>query len=347
MYKLYIGRPKRIYNTLLSSSDHKIYNNLKNYNTFNKGINKNIFNNIILNNRLEPSDNSCTDMKTIAIDINKLNSSREINNENDEDNEDIEYSRTPSMECCPTIINGYLIEKYMSNKVNIYFDKIYILNIDKHIDRWLNIKKIFDHFKIFNYKRFPGIDGSLLKDEWKNNHNNTDKSCDIKNPGSWGILSGMKNLLMDAKKNKYTRILILQDNIILHNNFNKEFNKNINKIPNNWNLLYLGTTSQHETFSHNEAYYHPNGKTYGSFAVGIHSRMYDYLIKLIDARFGSFDVGCLGNIQKNFNRTCYVMQPYLIFIDLKENINHNRHSKKNKLKRSPKFIKENAIQYQD
>ena len=70
-------------------------------------------------------------------------------------------------------------------------------------------------------------------------------------------------MLVNAKRNGYQRILVLQDDTIFHNDFFEEFKSKINVINDEkWKLLYLGA-SQHEWRSVNilNDYYHPNGTT--------------------------------------------------------------------------------------
>ena len=172
-----------------------------------------LFNNINRCATLEPTDTSCNDMTVIANNVNLVN--RRLSDSSAA--AIISGNRTPEMKNPPAIINGLLIEKYINNKINTYFDKIYILNSDSRLDYWLDIKKILNYHEIFNYKRFSIPHHSLTK-------------CPP---------NILKSLLSDSIKNKYKSILILQDNIILHNNFKKLFNKNMTHIPPNWNILYF------------------------------------------------------------------------------------------------------------
>ena len=73
--------------------------------------------------------------------------------------------------------------------------------------------------------------------------------------GAYGMLCSASLVLQTAKKNNYNRILLLEDDIIFHNNFNKLFERNISKVPNDWYLLYFGT-SMHNWRLKNRGIYH-------------------------------------------------------------------------------------------
>ena len=45
---------------------------------------------------------------------------------------------------------------------------------------------------------------------------------------------------MDAKKNKYNKILFMEDDVIFHKEFNSLFNDITSKIDDDWKILYLG-----------------------------------------------------------------------------------------------------------
>ena len=128
----------------------------------------------------------------------------------------------------------------------------------------------------------------------------------------------MHNMLVNAKRNGYQRILVLQDDTIFHNDFFEEFKSKINVINDEkWKLLYLGA-SQHEWRSVNilNDYYHPTGTTDGAFAIGIHNSLFDELITEISKFNLPFDSGALWKAQSKHSEQCYVIYNNIIIADL-------------------------------
>jgi len=177
----------------------------------------------------------------------------------------VEILTAPEMRARPSIINGLLLEKYINNKINTYFDKIYILNVDIRLDHWLNIKKILNYHEIYNYKRYSIPHNSLNK-------------CPP---------TVLKNILLDALKNKYKSILLLEDGILLHNHFNKQFNKYITKINTEWSLIQLS-------------------ENYNCMALGIHSNIFAELIELTN---NNLVIDCFKKIK---NKNIHQITPALV-----------------------------------
>lgn len=214
--------------------------------------------------------------------------------------------------------------------INQYFDKIYVLNLDRRPDRMENMVRRLKRWGITNYVRYSAIDGSETPhwEEWK--HYTKSKLNRIEkvryrrkaigSAGSWAILKSMFHLIRDAQINKYNRILVLQDDVLFHKNFTEEFNKMKDYIPNDkWKLLFLGAT-QHN-WRHvlkSKHYYYPNGTADGAFAVGIHSSLYDEMIEEILKFDMPVDSGALSRLQKKYLYNSFVIYPNLIIADIRD-----------------------------
>jgi hypothetical protein len=220
---------------------------------------------------------------------------------------------------------------YGSNQslINTYFDKIYVLNLDRRPDRMQAMEQNFTKWNINNWIRFPAVDGSLSPhyEEWK--HYSKQKLTRLEKMryhrkaigsyGSWGILKSMYNLLMDAKNKGYQRILVLQDDLLYHKSFNREFAKIPTYIPDTWKLLYLGAT-QHiwTSILSSKYFYHPNGTADGAFAVGINSSIFQNLLDEIIKFDMPVDSGALRTLQSQHPYETYVLSPNLIIADIRD-----------------------------
>jgi len=231
-----------------------------------------------------------------------------------------------SLESLSFLHNRHLMDKSL---INVYFDKIYILNLDRRPDRMENMERRLKQWNIYNWVRFSAVDGSLSPhwEEWKHYtkskmtrvekqkyHRKAIASC-----GSWAILKSMYHLLRDAQNHKYNRILVLQDDVLFHKKFQDEFLKVPTWVPDNWKLLYLGGTQHSWNYIiQSSKFYYPNGTTDGAFAVGIHSSIYEELITEILKFDMPVDSGALRTLQQKYLYDSYVLSPNLIIADIRD-----------------------------
>ena len=106
--------------------------------------------------------------------------------------------------------------------INTFFDKIYCVNLDERIDRWELAKKEFDLMGITNYIRFSAV---------KNEN------------GATGCRDSHIEIIKDAKKNNYKKILIFEDDFTFINTNQTLLNNVLKQLENiNYHLFYLGAT---------------------------------------------------------------------------------------------------------
>ena len=138
----------------------------------------------------------------------------------------------------------------MAIAINNYFDKIYCINLDSRRDRWERVSRKLCG-KGIDVKRFSAICQSssravelfgrvskkypTIEDRKKNSV--------IRSIGAAGCLLSHMDIINEAKRNNYKKILIFEDDIIFH----KKFNERLSLISalDRWSLLYFGC-SQHD-----------------------------------------------------------------------------------------------------
>ena len=152
------------------------------------------------------------------------------------------------------------------------WDHVYVLNLDHFPEKWNKIKlNLIKNDIIDNVERVSAVYGlkecpfgkeiqksSDKETKWKYVDKMNDelikrkivhKKVGIKykrlRPGEIGHLLSFKKIFKDALKNKYHRILILEDDSILVDNFKNEFIEAYKYMPNDWNLIYLGLHPLH------------------------------------------------------------------------------------------------------
>ncbi len=222
------------------------------------------------------------------------------------------------------------------NLINEYFDKIYVLNLDRRPDRWEKMKKELDRLGIYNYERFSAVDGmhSPHYQEWRHYSKMPLSRHELMryrrkavgSPGSWAILKASYRMLRDAKQRGFKRILVLQDDLLFHKNFIAEFAKVPDLVKKDWKMLYLGAT-QHNwaRILKSRGFYFPAGTADGAFAVGLHCSIFDELMKEIIKFNMPFDSGPLRTIQERYLYDCYVIDPNLIIADIRDSdLRHSR-----------------------
>ena len=127
----------------------------------------------------------------------------------------------------------------ISMTINKYFDKVICINLAKRGDRWNDVQKQFRKHNI-KVTRFNAVDGNPMG--W------TDKHFQLKQSsftGAMGCLASHLNVYNLAKTNGWKNVLIIEDDCDFIDNLNEIFNKSIDTLPVDWDLLYFGGV--HET----------------------------------------------------------------------------------------------------
>lgn len=235
-----------------------------------------------------------------------------------------EYGKDEEIRIEPEYNTYKLIYSNLYVDVNKYYDKIYCLNLDRRPDKWDIVKEKFDKLNI-NAVRYSAIDGNELSQEILSKYNKINKY-------EIGCMLSHYNIIKNAKKNNYKRILILEDDICFAENFNEKFNKFISNIPNNYKLLYLGATQHNwKDIEYENEFYYAEG-TDGTFAYSITSKLYDTILNTDEVNNKPIDYK-LWDIQKNFYKECFVCYPNIIIADVSDSdIREARNNEETKIK---------------
>jgi len=117
-------------------------------------------------------------------------------------------------------------------------DKIFIINLDKDIDRYENCKKQLSKYNINNYERFPGIDGSILTEKERKNIT-TDIGNILASPSMIGCGMSHINLWKKIVREGINKALILEDDFILKDNFLYKFNNTFKNSPEKYDIIFM------------------------------------------------------------------------------------------------------------
>jgi GR25 family glycosyltransferase involved in LPS biosynthesis len=218
-------------------------------------------------------------------------------------------------------------------------DEKYKEEFDKFHEQFLENPKFEPDCYI---KRYPDLKkaGINTRPKARNHYNKFgkhelrtgDPDCEITRKGQLGCLKSHIHMIQDAKEKKYNSILILEDDVKLHINFTKEFEKiqQLIKEEPNWNIIYLGA-QQHAwntvKIDKNKIYYEAN-QTMGTCAYMINSNFYDTILELCNKLRKPIDV-YLADLQANKKNKIFVIFPNIMVADLESSsIQKNRDNNK-------------------
>jgi len=180
-------------------------------------------------------------------------------------------------------------------KLNNYFDRIFIINLEKRTDRKQHCE---EQMKLHNFTAefIDAIDGKDLKGN--NYMTGPEQGCYLSHRKVWEIVL----------KENISNALIVEDDFEFHPDFNFLFPKMYEKIPSTYDLLYLGCNSKHQksTFINGTTILAENVLALHAYSVS--AEIIPTLLNLSMER--QVDVS-LAQIQAK-NR-CYAFQPPLVF----------------------------------
>jgi GR25 family glycosyltransferase involved in LPS biosynthesis len=216
------------------------------------------------------------------------------------------------------IKNGYnfKIKKFSKIHINTYFNKIYIINLKKDINRKKRIESIFNKFNI----HCEFVEAVYGKEEpYLSDFINTS----LKSEGTYGYSLSMIKIFENAILNKYNKILICDDDIILHKDFINKFDENIKKIPYSWKVLFLGLSGPWSfnvnTFLYNHNYTKNTTSNLvgcdGSFCVGYDRNMFETIINITKEFNKPFDTKLIEYLNNNLHIEKYAFYPQLVIAD--------------------------------
>ena len=226
----------------------------------------------------------------------------------------------------------YIPEKIPGHIFNVLFDKIYVITLPKSKERKQYFIQNNNHTEI-NFYFFNGVDGvndkscKSIFDNYMNKPIAYDGCSELekrhnrkmlRKVGQIGYLKSMLNIFKHALTNNYKRIMVFDDDVILHKSFNYLFFKTYLKLMEK-DIIRIGTTD-HNMTTKKSPYYISNDSD-GSFAICYKSNCFDYFIKNIQKYNNTFDTGVLRDYKKH-NKLCkdvdVTIYPFLAIADTYE-----------------------------
>lgn len=204
---------------------------------------------------------------------------------------------------------------------NEYFNQIYLINLPRRPDK---LSKVLWQLNRYNIKAriIDAVDGR---------HPSVFFQQKTLPPGAYGYILTWINILNHAITNKYKRILVLDDDVILHHDFSKLFNSWTQTLPTDWKIILLGAT-QHTTrptlistdlrrdkgengTTSMIGSYHPKIID-GSFATGISQKVFTEILTMLSDLDKLVDSHILRRIYQKYQYSCFVAFPNLMIADV-------------------------------
>ncbi len=175
-------------------------------------------------------------------------------------------------------------------KVNEFFDKVVVINLDRRTDRMEKLDLQLKELDI-QYKRFSAVDAIKL---------NIDP-----------IVAGLRSHLQVIKDNEGKKILVLEDDAYFVEGFNEKFDKVMQTLPEDWDIFYLGALVPKDVGQINMVNRHWGIQvlTTGTQAYCIRPEMQHYFISRLEEYNSYIDIG-LRDFAKGYKP--YITQPNLV-----------------------------------
>ena len=188
------------------------------------------------------------------------------------------------------------IQSQNSNKdefnPNLFFDKIFIINLKSSKDRWEKIKTNLIQNGIYNFERQQGIylpRVNPFKSVNPNLFQNIEAYGGKYSRDSKYILNivgtnlAHYEIVKKSIQRNYTRILILEDDTFIQKGFLSRFVKGMRQLQNkHWDLIYLGFKKSSSTFQARRISNQlviPFKNIRGAYGYALHSRSFPYIYK--------------------------------------------------------------------
>ena len=218
------------------------------------------------------------------------------------------------------IINNFSIKKIIN--LNNYCDKIKVINLDREIYKFKNVKQNFENNGII-VERCSAVDGNdenvnklykkyLEKKLTKSEINLGRKK--IVSSGAIGYLLTMKKIFTECISNNYKYIMICDDDIGICNDFIIKFTE-LSKNVNTFRILMLGSSQwEWNNIDITKNYYVPDSYSNGSFCNIYHRNTFDNIYNKICNLSEPFDdIPMKSNFSNDY---CYVSYPNLVIAQL-------------------------------
>lgn len=111
-----------------------------------------------------------------------------------------------------------------------FFERVYIINLDRRPDRFKEFMESLQDWPFKQPIRFAAIDGKQVKppEYWQ------------AGPPAWGCFRSHLQIIETCLNEGVNSVLFLEDDAVISPNFKELVNDFLQRVPENWDMLYLG-----------------------------------------------------------------------------------------------------------
>jgi glycosyl transferase family 25 len=191
---------------------------------------------------------------------------------------------------------------------SLWFDHVYYINLAKRTDRRQKMEDQLHKWHL-HATRIEAVDGATIK--WSIANGVSNKYW---NNGALGLCLSFNKVLDDAIANGYNKILILEDDAILTDNFVSVLNVAWKALPNEWRMLYLGANHAGNipTQDISSSLYRLIS-SFGSHAMILNRTCFQHFRRFLSAPYGPLDV--YFSVYHKFY-PCYITYPGVAYQDI-------------------------------
>ncbi|MFT4924374.1 MAG: glycosyl transferase family 25 [Phenylobacterium sp.] len=181
------------------------------------------------------------------------------------------------------------------------FPHIRCINLDQRPDRWQRCQARLDEHGVSEVERFSAVDGNddKLPEQW------------TYSKGAYGCLRSHVEVVREALAKQQSHVLIFEDDVVLAADFVQQFNRYINEVPDDWDMLFLGGLHQDSPLPVSKNVVKLT-RTYSTFAYALHQRVFAEFIALNQRCPVPVDV---NNFQLQSEYNCYCFHPPLAWVE--------------------------------
>jgi len=186
----------------------------------------------------------------------------------------------------------------MKNILNLIFDRIYCINLDRRPDRWESFLEESEKFGLSGVKRYSAVDGDVLTNAGVINKKFPRAAA--------GLVMTNIQIMEECIRDKVDRVLIMEDDVEFTPGISDM--SNLDYIPENWDSLYFG--GNHNTHkgipmpkNHNERLLKIS-HTFSTHCVGFSGSFIPGVLDKIRKVDSPLDVA-YTDLQKSHNFYCF------------------------------------------
>lgn len=178
--------------------------------------------------------------------------------------------------------------------INLFFDKIFYINLDKDTDRNTKMVEQFKRYDISNFERITGTVVDVVPDisYWRNF--NQDKINEKYVLGGLGCRNSHWRIMKTALERNYNKILILEDDVVFTKDPHQVLKDNKDKLD-DWDMLYFGGTEESNF----------RGQIVGAYAYGLNRKLIEeiyYMLPTCGMEVDNFYAKVLFHMSYNYSK---------------------------------------------